>query len=298
MGFWLYPISSRAGYYFTNKRGRLVRASYESFRDIVVPGRIQVDDWTVRNNFDKVRPRDELFIYTGDGDRGIIAYAEVTGTIPKTRSVKFRFDRAKTAKLLADPVPAALVRRHIPPARAALVNLEHCIRQIRTLLPWTAAHRSRASKALSPLNLRPMTVAHARIQGGLRQQRLRHDSILGPVRTYLKAEGFQIGTRSFGQLRPDLVGVRGRGLVIVEAKFIERGEGRSEAREGIGQLLEYSWLFRSEQEARFRPHILWLAFSSPPEARVQDFLESQRVLVSWPSHGGLNLSDPRRITKQ
>jgi hypothetical protein len=192
-------------------------------------------------------------------------------------------------------VPAALVLPLIPPPRAPLVNLEHRIRQIRTLLPWTAAHRSRASKALSPLNLRPMTVALARIQGGLRQQRLRHDLILGPVRTDLKAKGFQVGTRSFGQLRPDLVGIRGRELLIVEAKYIERGEGRSEAREGIGQLLEYSWLFRSEREARFRPHILWLAFSSPPDPRVQDFLESQGVHVCWPSHGGLKLSDPRRV---
>jgi len=298
MSSWLYPISSSSGNYFEDKRGKRVPASYESFRDKVVPGLIKDDEWRVRNNFDKVRPGDELFIYTGDDDHGIIAYAKITGTIPKTRSITFRFDRAKTSRLLfSDPVPADHVPPLIPPPRASLVNLERGIRQIRKLLPWSAAYRAQSSAVLSDLNLRPVTVTTAKIKGGVRPRWLLHDSVLGPVRTYLKAEDFRIGTRSFGRLRIDLVGKRGRNLVIVEAKVIERGEGRQQAREGLGQLLEYSWLFGQEKGVRFYAHILWLAFSSQPESRVQEFLANQNVLVSWPAKRGLILTDSRRLAR-
>jgi hypothetical protein len=134
MNSWLYPISKRSGYYFVDTRRR-VRTSYESFRDFVFPGRIKDRGWGVYHNFDKVCLGDELFIYTGDGDHGIIGYAKVVGKIIQTQRVVIRLDQAKTKRLLADPVPARKVRPLIPPPRASLVNLEGGIREIRNFFP-------------------------------------------------------------------------------------------------------------------------------------------------------------------
>lgn len=293
MNSWLYPISKRSGYYFTDKQGHRVRTSYESFRDFVATGRIKDDGWYVHSNFGKVEADDELFIYTGDDNRGIIAYAEVVGKTVRNRRVVIRLNPAKTKLLLTDPVSAEIVRPLIPPPRTALVNLAGSIRELRKLLPWNSAYQAKAKTALSALKLRPVTFVTARNKGGRRRKWLRHDAILGPVRVYLKAKGFQIGMRSFDRLRADLVGLRRGDVVIVEAKMIERGAGRLQAREGLGQLLEYSWLFGQERSASARKPILWMAFSSKPNPSVSEFLASQKVIVSWPSSAGLKFLNSR-----
>lgn len=88
----------------------------------------------------------------------------------------------------------------------------------------------------------------------------------------------------------DAAGLRNSELVIVEAKIIRKGAGRLEAREGLGQLLEYSWLFREENPKAPRKHNLWLALSARPDHGVMRFLTSQDVVVSWPSKHGLLFS--------
>jgi hypothetical protein len=283
MNSWLYPISKKSGYYFTDDKGHRARTSYESFRDFVVTGRIQDRGWWAHANFKKVAKGDEVFIYTGDKDRGIIAYAKVTEkTAGKARRVTIRFDQAKTKLLLADPVPAPNVRPLIPPPRAPLVNLKDGIRDIYKLLPWTAKYRAQSKVTLKALKLRPVRFTTVSIPKAIRRQWLRHDSVLQPVRIRLKSEGFQIGTRSFGRLRADLVAQHAPKVVIVEAKVIRKGAGREQGREGLGQLLEYSWLLARASKSPSRKHTLWLAFSAKPAPGVAEFLASHGLVISWP----------------
>ena len=293
MNSWLYPISKRSGYRFEDKQGHSSDTSYESFRDFVVTGRIKDRTWGVYRNYDKVKLGDEIFIYTGDGDHGIVGYAKVIGKRAEARQVILRLDTRKTHQLRADPVPAPKVRPLIPPPRASVVDLAGSMREFRKLLPWNSGYRARAKTTLSVLKLRPVTFVTAKNKGGVRRKWLRHDSILEPVRMYLKAKDYEIGVRSFGRLRADLVGLRRGDVVIVEAKMIERGAGRLQAREGLGQLLEYSWLLGRERSAAARKPILWLAFSAKPNPDVGEFLASQNVIVSWPSSAGLKFLKSR-----
>jgi hypothetical protein len=293
MNSWLYPISSRSGHYFEDRQRHTISVSYEAFRDYVVPGIIKDDDWHVHSNFSLIQPDDEIFIYTGDGDQGIIGYATVIAKEARNRSISFHLDQTKTSQLLLKRVPAPLVRPLIPQPRAALVNLKDGIAQIRKLLPWHSTRRAKNSAALSKLNLKPVAHIFANMPGGKRKKWLRHDSVLAGVNVYLAALGFEIGTRSINRLRVDMVGVKGHEAVIVEAKMIKAGGGRLEARSGLGQLLEYSWLLgRSEKKPA---HILWLAFSAVPETAVRDFLTSQNVLVSWPTRSGITVVGAERL---
>lgn len=295
MNSWLYPISKSSGYRFEDEQGHSSDTSYESFRDFVVTGRIKDRTWGVYRNYDRVELGDEIFIYTGDGNHGIVGYAKVIGKRAEARQVILRLDTQKTHRLRADPVPAQIVRPLIPPPRASVVDLASSMRELRKLLPWNSVYQARAKTTLSALKLRPVTFVIAKNKGGVRRKWLRHDSILEPVRMYLKAKDYEIGVRSFGRLRADLVGLRRGDVVIVEAKMIERGAGRLEAREGLGQFLEYSWLLGRERSASARKPILWLAFSAKPKPDVSEFLASQNVLVSWPSNAGLKFLKSREL---
>lgn len=290
MGPWLYPISSKSGYYFKNAQGKRVKVSYESFRDFVHTEKVRDRWWGVHFNFQKVEKGDDLFIYTGDEDRGIIACAKIVGKDQNTRQLIIRIDKARTKKLLADPVPAPLVRRFIPYPRAAAIDLGPSLKDLKKLLPWRPEYQAKSRPVLSKLHLKPIIKTFANIKGGRQRRLLKHDAVLGQVKAYLKANGFEVGTRSFGNLRVDVAAVRKADLVIVEGKIIKKGAGRLEAREGLGQLLEYSWLFREENHKTPRKHNLWLACSARPRHGVVRFLTSQDILVSWPSKYGLSFS--------
>jgi hypothetical protein len=286
MALWLYPISATSGRYFEDDRGRRVRVSYESFRDFVYTGKIRDERWYVYFNFDRIQEGDDLLIYTGDEDRGIVAHGIITTKDTETRSVIFRFDKGHTKQLLADPVPAQLVRQYIPFPRGSVISCQI----LQKLLPWQKEYRAKSQTILSKLKLKPVSHTFANFKGGQQRRLLQHDAILGPVKTYLKANGFMVGSRSFGQLHVDLGAIRKTELVIVEAKIINKGKGRQEAREGLGQLFEYSWLFRHENLGDVIKYYLWLAFSAPPDPTITEFLDSCNVLVSWVSTRGLRFS--------
>ncbi len=295
MSSWLYPISATAGYYFEDD-GRRVAASYEAFRDLILTRKIRDDSWVVRQCFSRLQLGDDLFIYTGDGNRGIVGYARVTDLDAGRQHVVFELDRAKTTQLLAHPVPAQLIRPLIPPPRKAVIDISGAMRHLQPLLPWALNRRRSSDPELLKLKLRPITLSKALIKGGLRNVHLQHDTVLAPVRTFLRARQFRVGAKRFSRLGVDLVGHRRGNLVIVEAKMSPPGKGRDEARQGLGQLLEYSWHFkRAVPRVRLRHH-LWLAFSTPPERGVRAFLRDQGVIVSWPTRRGLTVKGAERLT--
>ncbi len=295
MNAWLYPISKRSGYVFSDDRGHHVRTSYESFRDFVVTGEIRDDSWKVHNNFDRAAPGDEVLIYTGDSDRGIIGRATIRSKVNRRRRILIDLDVARTRLLLAQPVPASAVRKLIPPPRTGLLSLSSAMPALAKMLPWSATYDTRSKELLAPLRLRPVRFVFARHRQATTKKWLRHDTVLGPVRVYLKGRGFELGTRTLRGLRTDMVAVSRKETIVVEAKMIQEGEGRLEAREGLGQALEYAWLLQLAC-GRARPAKLWLAFSARPSADVAAFLDAQGAIVSWTTKRGLSFFDPEKCS--
>lgn len=286
MALWLYPISARSGRYFKDDRGRRKEVSYESFREFVYTGKIRDERWYVYFNFDRIQEGDDLLIYTGDEDRGIVAHGIIIAKDSKPKSVIFRLHKEHTKQLLADPVPAPLVRQYIPFPRGSVMSCQ----VLQKLLPWQKGYQAKSKTILSKLKLKPITRTFAKFKGGRQRRLLQHDAILTPVKAYLKANGFMVGGRSFGQLHVDIAALRKATLVIVEAKIINKGKGRREAREGLGQLFEYSWLFRRKNPKDVTKYYLWLAFSAAPDPAIIEFLDWHNVLVSWVSTRGLKFS--------
>ena len=138
-GPWLYPISAAANRSFALAEGRQsVPVTVESYRALVESGRIVEDDaWYISQHWAAVEVGDELFIYTGDGDLGIIGYATVVGVEERGDRwcIRPHFDLGRCRTLLEHPVPAAVVRGWVFP-RKSVTNLEPFQEQLRARLPW------------------------------------------------------------------------------------------------------------------------------------------------------------------
>ncbi len=81
-GPWLYVIAAAAGRKFDLGDGKpVIDATVDSYRALVNDGRI-VDDpyWYISQNWKNIEERDELFIYSGDKNLGIIGYARIKGS--------------------------------------------------------------------------------------------------------------------------------------------------------------------------------------------------------------------------
>jgi len=130
MAAWLYPISERAGRRLGLKDGRTWLISVDTYRTAVERRLLaERDDWYITTNFHNVRQHDDVYIYTGDQDLGIIGYARVNKVVQDD-------DLEKCSSLLKDPVPAKLLRRLVAP-RAAVVNLTPHARRLKRFLHLT-----------------------------------------------------------------------------------------------------------------------------------------------------------------
>src|SRR5438046_2343376 len=65
---------------------------------------------------------DDVFIYTGDHDLGIIGYASVERVERKGRKIELLFDKRKCLQLIDKPVPARLVRECVKQRFSAVVG--------------------------------------------------------------------------------------------------------------------------------------------------------------------------------
>jgi len=136
-GPWLFTISEGSGRSFSLE-GSSLPVTIESFQELVADGRIVQDKyWRIKQHWRDVVLGDELFIYTGDRDIGIIGYAHVAGfeEIDGDWYIIPEFDLARSQLLLDNPVPAAIVREWIFP-RKNVTNLEAHQHHLRQLLPW------------------------------------------------------------------------------------------------------------------------------------------------------------------
>src|SRR5438046_3070004 len=114
-GTWLYTISKRSQRYFELK-DKDIPASPETCEELVNNGKLVEDrTWGISQNWGRIHPGDEVSIYTGDEDRGIIGYAHVAKVVPKSGGwvIDMKFDLGKCKQLLKEPVPAAKVREWV-----------------------------------------------------------------------------------------------------------------------------------------------------------------------------------------
>jgi hypothetical protein len=104
---------------------------------LVEDGSLEEDDWwCLRTNFRRVRRGDEVFVYTGERDLGIVGYATVKRVDPSGRQLNLKFDLDKSRALLLNPVPAKVVRKWIPYPRAAVCDVSAFRTELYRRLPW------------------------------------------------------------------------------------------------------------------------------------------------------------------
>ena len=138
MGRWLYPIAKRAGRFFALKNGEELEVSIENYSQLVRDGRLVEDDsWGVNTNFHQAKQGDEIFIYTGDRNIGIIGYATILKVDQENQTFKLDFNLKRCKELLHKPVPAALVRKWgVLVWRGAVADLTPHWEKLRPRLPW------------------------------------------------------------------------------------------------------------------------------------------------------------------
>ena len=140
MNDWLYPLSGSSGRYFKTSTGRrLDDTSIHSFRKMMKSPATD-DQWYLSTNFRKVQDGDRVWCYYGraDGDTGVVGLATVRTVIHDevkgTHDVDLKWDIRATRRLLADPVPATVVRGYILRPRRAVTGLNEHPKLVRLLV--------------------------------------------------------------------------------------------------------------------------------------------------------------------
>jgi hypothetical protein len=135
-GPWLYAISEGKGRTF-DIDGKSIDVTVNSYRQLLEDGRLDKDSWRVRNHGHHVEVGDDVFVYTGDQDLGIVGFAQVKSAEACTQgwSLKLGFNRDKSLMLLECPIPASVVRTWGLNLRSNLVDLSRSASELYT---WMA----------------------------------------------------------------------------------------------------------------------------------------------------------------
>jgi hypothetical protein len=143
-GPWLYSLSERFGYKFEiGKKRELV--TYDNFRRLILEKKLGRDRrWEIAQHWDHAQVGDELFLYMGKKNRGIIGFA----TIEKIKKgyLDLKIDYQKTKQLLDFPISALIVRGWHVNLRRNIVNLEEVESELTKLLPWKKSSRGRIAQ--------------------------------------------------------------------------------------------------------------------------------------------------------
>jgi hypothetical protein len=137
MATWLYPISKGAGRWFCLDDGTRCKVSVKNYARLVRNGRLPEDKWwSVSANFREAQVGEEVFIYTGDENLGIIGYAKIREVDRTNRRFYLAFDLKRCEKLFDAPIPASLIRGWIHFPRRPVVDLTSHLSKLNSLLPW------------------------------------------------------------------------------------------------------------------------------------------------------------------
>jgi hypothetical protein len=149
MAAWLYPISKLADRWFILEDGTKLKVSVENYEKLVKNGRLGEDQWWgVHKNFRTAQAGDEVFIYTGNQNLGIIGYARIL-EVQREKGPAFhlQFDLDGCAELLEkNPVPAPVVRKWGVSPRSSVADLTPHLSKLSILLPWKRGHNSAKAK--------------------------------------------------------------------------------------------------------------------------------------------------------
>jgi hypothetical protein len=142
-GPWLYVISKRSGAKF-DLIGESIDVTVENYWKLVDNERLREDlYWGGKHGISRhhkdVQEGDELFIYTGDKDSGIIGCAKINKADQDSNGYRYvvpEFDFVKCRALRDHPIHAQIVREWNVPLRPNLINLARFEEKLRSLLPW------------------------------------------------------------------------------------------------------------------------------------------------------------------
>jgi hypothetical protein len=137
-GPWLYTLGEGRDRNF-ELNGESIPVTIESYRRLVDDGRIREDRWwRIKQLWNKVQPGDELFLYTGNDDKGIIGYGTVTSVSEREGEwhIEPNLDLPKCRMLLESPIPAALVRTWPLNLRRNVIDLSEVVPELESRLPW------------------------------------------------------------------------------------------------------------------------------------------------------------------
>lgn len=300
---WLYPLSSKSGYFLKLRSGKSVDTGPASLEQMILDG-VTDDTWVAYKNWKNLKDGDRIWIYYGkiDGDLGIVALAYVRNIESPKRpkgaaQIKLTFDLTESKKLLKMPFSASTVRRFIPKPQGALYSVEK--RLANKLLKHLDSRLKRPQKTKFVTSGYALgvssTISYTYPLRNVTVRR-RHDEIIRPLKTRLESEGWQSVEVDVKPMRVDLAMKRKNYTIIVEAKTIS-GSSSGDVRAAFAQLKEYGWkVERSKRNASNL--ILWALFEKEPKSGEIEFLEDQKIYVSWISHGKKRLIHGYRTSKK
>jgi hypothetical protein len=281
---WLYPLSSKANYYFELSRSSTVDTSPTSFEEMIHDGAGD-DEWGVFKNWKSAAPGDRVWIYygTADGDLGVVGLATIRRVVPPSEPgapgmVHLRWQPKVTKRLLRYPYPAAMVREHLHHPRGAMWRIPEPLAQqlvrhskgAQSGPPAPTSQPSYGQGRTAVISYRPPKVVKAR---------LRHDALLRPLMVRLGASGWKSIHFDVGSKHVDLAMARRKQIVLVEAKTVGSSTLLA-CRQAFAQLCEYEWRYRKSTGSDSKIHC-WAVFEREPSLDEVEFLEDHGILVSW-----------------
>ena len=136
-GLWLYAISGRSERTFDLEGGSSIPVTIGSYRDLVEDGRIDQDPrWQISQYAKDASAGDELLIYSGDQDIGIVGIAKILEVkyLKRDSYLLIKHNLEKSRLLLGNPIPAAIIRSWKLSLRKNLVSLAPVENEVRKLL--------------------------------------------------------------------------------------------------------------------------------------------------------------------
>lgn len=141
-GPWLYVISERPGYTF-EIGGKPIPVSIESYSKLVDNGKLGEDmPWHISQRWKDIERGDEVYIYTGDQDFGILGFATVARVIRAEHALDLNFDFGRCKALLHKPIRATTVRSWGLNLLRNVVDLAKVAKRLERLLPWRMQRES------------------------------------------------------------------------------------------------------------------------------------------------------------
>lgn len=285
MSDWLYPLSSKSGYYFELPDGtRTTDTGPVNFEASVRRGKPD-DTWGLSKNYKNVQRGDRVWVYFGraDGDLGVAGLATVAKKVSPGRDrpadICLKWDIPATKRLILRPFPADEIRAVVWP-RAAVADLTPHVTLVRRLLRQANINASNTSKA--PVGKRPVPTTLTYLPPRQVTVRRRHDALIWPVKTRLETSGWRVSPFPVKPKRFDLAMAKGRDILLAEFKTVGSAT-RQPVRDAFAQLHEYAWRHRQMTSHDPRRVWLWAVFERAPSAEEVGFLEDHDILVSWAS---------------